>query len=436
VHTPDLPPTLDVCLVVDLSGSYNDDLANIESLAPGLWDDIVAGGVSDLRFGLASFVDYPFAPWGVAAWGDYAYRLDQQLTASKTDWLTAVGAMTTRNGGDGPESQYEALYQVATGAGRDVPPPGASTGDVAAGQGCAYREDATKVVVLTTDAPFHNAGDLPGPFPYPGPSAADTTAALVAAGVKVIGLKAPGAGGELDALATATGGTTAPTTSTSSDIAAKILAALEEIDVDVTMASDCSTATGGVVSTTFAPSSVTVENGEDAAFTETISVASDAPGGVYECKDWALIDGQPMTDADGNVIYETKSISVPENYVTGGGTISTGKGKTRINQLTFGGNAGYLADGSLVGHWSFNVHFVGWRFQTTEITSLQFLDTGVDPAPPAADADTAVMTADGRGNFGDGWVDGCTLRVTFHDGGEPQQDGLSGISMSCPGRST
>ncbi|HET6967030.1 MAG TPA: hypothetical protein VFI44_02080 [Ornithinibacter sp.] len=434
VHTPDLPPTLDVCLVVDLSGSYDDDLPNIASLAPGIWDDIVAGGVSDLRFGLATFVDYPFPSWGSTIFPDYAYRLDQQLTSSRTDWLTAVSAMTTRDGFDEPESQYEALYQVATGAGRDVTPAGASEGDVAPGQECAYREDATKVVILTTDASFHDAGDGGGPFPYPGPTAADTEAALVAQGIKVIGLKAPGAGGELDALAAATGGTTVPTTSTSSDIATRILAALEEIDVEVAMTSNCTTDTGGVITTTFAPPSVTVENGEDAVFTETISVASDAPGGVYECEDWALIDGQPMVDADGNVIYETKTILVPENFVTGGGNITTGqKGKDRVSQLTFGGNAGYLPDGTLVGHWTFDVHFAGWRFQTTEITALQFVDTGVDPAPPTADADTAVMTAEGRGNFGDGWVDGCTIQVTFHDGGEPQQDGISGVSMSCPG---
>ena len=31
VHTPELPPKLDVCLIVDLSGSYWDDLPNIKT---------------------------------------------------------------------------------------------------------------------------------------------------------------------------------------------------------------------------------------------------------------------------------------------------------------------------------------------------------------------------------------------------------------------
>jgi hypothetical protein len=195
---------------------------------------------------------------------------------------------------------------VATGAGNDVPPPGASLGDVAPGQQCNFRANATKVAMLTTDASFHNAGDGGGPFPYPGHSAAATTAALVAGDIVVIGLKAPGSGGELDALAAATGGTTVPTSSTSDDIADAILDALTEIDVEVSMASNCS----DPITTSFAPASVTVESGEHAVFTETIAVADDAAPGVYECGDWALIDGQPMVDEAGDIIVEDKTITV------------------------------------------------------------------------------------------------------------------------------
>ena len=306
VHTPELPPVLDVCLIVDNSGSYNNDLPNIKTLAPGIWDSILAGGVSDLQMGLATFVDFPFEVWGFAASFDYAYQLDQQLTPTKATWVAAVTAMSARSGFDDSESQYEALYQVATGAGNDVPPAGASLGDIAPGQQCNFRANATKVAILTTDASFHNAGDGGGPFPYPGHSAAATTTALQAAGIVVIGLKAPGAGGELDALAAATGGTTVPTSSTSDDIADAILDALTEIDVEVSMASNCS----DPITTTFAPASVTVESGEHAVFTETIAVADAAAPGVYECEDWALIDRQPMVDEAGDIIVETKTITV------------------------------------------------------------------------------------------------------------------------------
>lgn len=434
VHTPELPPVLDVCLLIDLSGTYFDDLPNIDALAPGIWDSLEAGGVDDLQAGVATFIDFPYQPWGSASSGDYAYRLDQQLTSDKATWtgaISAIAAAGTRNGSDLPESQYEALYQAVTGAGNDVAAAPDDAGDIAAGQQCDFRENATKVIMLTTDDTFHNAGDA-GPFPYPGASAADTTAALVDAGVKVIGLKAPGAAGELDALAAATGGAVVPTAADSSDIAAAILAALDEIELEVTMASNCASVTGGVIDTTFAPDSVTVENGGDASFVETISVAADAPGGVYECLDAAFIDGALMVDADGNPIYERKVITVPENFVTGGGHITLGKGKNKIRVLNHGGNAGYLDDGSLVGHWNFNFHEFGANVQTTEITSLQFVDTGLDPAPPEADADTAVMTADVRVNLGDGWVDGCQMTVTFTDGGEPEQDAISDLFVACP----
>jgi hypothetical protein len=432
VQTPALPPKLDLCLVVDLSGSYADDLPNIKAVAPSLWDNLVAGGVADLQAGLASFVDFPIFPWGDSPSGDYAYRLDQDLTGTKATWVTAVNAMAVRNGVDEPESQYEALYQLVTGAGNDIT---GDVGDIAAGQQCNFRENATKVAVLTTDASFHVKDEAGGPFPYPGPSAADTTAALQAAGVKVIGLKAPGASGELDALATATGGAVFPTSSDSADIADAILAALEEIEIDVSMTSDCAATTSGVVTTTFEPDSTTVTSGEVATFTETISVAADAPGGVYECRDWALIDGEPMVDSAGEIVYETKTILVPENFVTGGGHVTQGKGKNRVRVLSFGGNAGYMADGTIVGHWTFQLPQVGIQINTTEITSIQFQDfPGIDPAPPEADADTALVTATARVKVGNGsWEEGCTVLFGFRDAGEPGiADQVAVADVTCP----
>ena len=69
VGVPDFPPKLDVCLLVDLSGSYSDDIVNIKALAPGVFDDVKAL-VNDVQFCLGSFVDFPISPWGSAASGD------------------------------------------------------------------------------------------------------------------------------------------------------------------------------------------------------------------------------------------------------------------------------------------------------------------------------------------------------------------------------
>ena len=113
--------------------------------------------------------------------------------------------------------------------------------------------------------------------------------------VRVIGLKAPGAGGELDALTVATGGSVQALSSDGANIGAAIVAGLGNLEIEVSMASDCS----DPISVTFDPASQVVTSGEDAVFTETISVAADAAQGeTFECDDWALINGEPMTDAE------------------------------------------------------------------------------------------------------------------------------------------
>jgi hypothetical protein len=288
VEVPAVPPKLDFVLDVDLSGSYADDLPNITALAPDLFDDLSAG-VADLQVGLVTFVDYPFHPWGAngIGCGDYAYARNQDLTPDKTTWTSAVAAMTIRCGGDEPESQLESLYQAATGAGRDVPPAGPSAGDVPAGEGVSFRADATKVIAITTDASMHVAGDSscttpspPCPFPYPGPTFTDTVAALNAAGIKVIALKAPGSTTQMDDLAAATGGSVQTTSASSSDIADAILAALEELTFTIT-----ASAVGcDPLDVTFSPASHTdVVGGTSVDFDETISVPDGTPGGTYSC---------------------------------------------------------------------------------------------------------------------------------------------------------
>jgi len=424
VHTPEIPPKLDVCVVIDLSGSYNDDLPNIKAVAPQVWDDIVAAGVSDLQMGLATFIDFPHDPWGGD--GDYAYRLDEQLTPTKAIWVAAIDAMVTNWGGDEPESQYEAFYQLATGAGLTIGIPEVP-GSIERGQQCDFRPDATKVAIMTTDASFHNAGDagsLPGG--YPGHSAVDTTAALVAADIVVIGLKAPGAGGELDALAAATGGSTLDTSGDSSDIAEAILKALEAIEVDVTMESDCE----WPITTTFEPATITVPSGEDAVFVETISVAPDAPGDTYTCVDWAVIDGEPMLDATDALILETKTIHVPEGFLTGGGQVGGAKDK-----ISFGGNVGFLADFSIVGQWQFQDHAKSSRLimHSLTIDTLKFWDDGGIPAdPPSANANVAEFSGTARVKDGKAkWVDTCVFNVVAHDHGEPNVADMYGIHIEC-----
>jgi len=282
VVVPEVPPKLDLYLVVDLSGSYSDDLPNLMAKAPDIFDGVRAG-VADSRFGLGSIVDYPFSPWGDAGTGDYAYRIDQDLTADRTTWLTATGAMMTRFGGDGPQSQLEAFYQAAAGAGRDLNGNGsyADLGDVPPAA-VSFRADATKIVALTTDAPFHQPGD-PGDLPggYPGPSRDATVAALGAAGIKVIAIKAPGSSTEMDDIAGATGGAVTTTDASSSQIAEAILGALQSLKFTITgVPVGC-----GPLSVSLAQASYSgIEGGTTVIFSETITAPSVTSGGDIQCQ--------------------------------------------------------------------------------------------------------------------------------------------------------
>jgi hypothetical protein len=442
VQTPVIPPTPDVFFLFDTTGSMGGDIATVQAK---LADIIAAVGAQSVnpQYGVAKYEDFPFSPWGLES--NVAYELLQAMTSNTTAVTTAINSLSTfpGSGGDTPESGYEGLYQALTGAGHDLPNPDGSApdgdfadpGEIAPGQDAGFRPEASKVIMLVGDAAFHLPGDPPTSLQfaagYPGAGQADVLAAqgdvtffcLIPAELEGVGPEA-----QCDAL----GATSFNIGTSSRDIVAAIIAALGEVEIEVSMQSDCT----DPISVTFDPSSQTVVSGSTAAFTETISVASDAPGGTYECDDWALIDGQPMTNAAGNIILEHKVIHVPEGFLTGGGQIDDGRGRN-AKSISFGGNVGFLADFSLVGQWETNFHNVSVdsldkaRFHSTAITSLQFFnDGGAGPNPPPANANVALFTATGRLNGEDGW----TLNVCLADRGEPgrQNDSIR-VRLINPG---
>src|SRR3989344_2957235 len=285
VGTPTIPPVLDLCLLVDNSGSYIDDLPNILAADDGLFDDIRAQ-VADSQFCTATFVYFPVSPYGSAVTGDYAYKLDQDLTTTKATWTGANSAMIIRFGGDGPESQYEALWQMS-GALGSAPP--------------SWRVGATSVIAITTDAPFHDS-DSEGA--YPGHGGVATTAALVANGRRVIAIKAPGSTGQMDAIATATGGSVVTTGASSAEIADAILQGLGNLPVTVTP----SVVGCDPLVVSFAPASKTVTSGDDAVFMETIAVPNDASleGTSVDCT-------VVFVDENGNVLGTQRiTVKIPD----------------------------------------------------------------------------------------------------------------------------
>jgi hypothetical protein len=302
VHTPAIPPIVDVCLLEDETGSFLDDIGNLQT--PPTAHDIYAAVTAaspGANFAVAGFQDYPEGGGGIP--GDHVYVVRSSMSPSETDWLAGIAALnipSPLSGGDFPEAQYDAIV-AATGPGTFNDPTVGEQND------CGWRDDpnVTHVLVVATDATFH----VPADAAVYVNDETSTIAALTARSVRVIGLKAPTAGTELDALAAATGGSTQPLSSDGANIGAAIIAGLGNLKIDVGMASNCS----DPISVSFDPTDQTVTSGDNALFKETITVAADAAQGqTFECDDWATINGEPMTDANGEVILEHKTIHVPD----------------------------------------------------------------------------------------------------------------------------
>jgi len=282
---PEVPRLLDVMLMVDLTGSYSDDLPQMRALAPLIYDNVRAVAPK-ASFGLSTFVDLPFYPWGAS--GEWGYRLDQPLTEDRGTWLTAVNNMVSRYGADEPEAQYIALYQAVTGAGLEMP---ATTdgdyndpGEIPPGQQIRWRGASNRVIAITTDSSFHRQGDS-GSFPYPAPTRDQLVAALRARRVRVISIKAPGATAQMDDIAAATGGSVVLTGNTSPEIANAITVGLEDLSFVVRPVPEgC-----GPLQLTFDPAQIEVAGGTVVTFNETITVPpnvskADLPAdGVVKC---------------------------------------------------------------------------------------------------------------------------------------------------------
>ncbi len=180
-------PPVDIYFLVDLSGSFTDDLPLFKAQAPGIIATLKASN-PNTRFGLSKFEDYPISPFGSASLGDKAYERLVDLTFDTDLVLDTISGLFTRSGADAPQSQLPALFQTATGAGQDLSGAGFPEATIPPGQQANFRDGATKLILLWTDASFHRPGD-PGAIPYPGPSFNETVDAILALDPpKVIGI--------------------------------------------------------------------------------------------------------------------------------------------------------------------------------------------------------------------------------------------------------
>jgi len=232
---------LDVLFLIDTSGSFGDDIDTLQASATTIVDEL-STLAANIHFGVASFADFPLDDFGDPDHGDEAFVLDQAITSNADDVYEAIDLLDQplNFGADGEESQLEALYQVATGAGRDVGGDGDhdDLGDIEPTD-VGWRQEAMKLVILATDAPFHDS-DLEAD--YPGAGLTETLDALNTAGIVVIGLDSGDTEGELQHVVDMTGGELFELSNDSAEIAESVydgvyLATLE-VDVRVEVVND------------------------------------------------------------------------------------------------------------------------------------------------------------------------------------------------------
>ena len=188
----------DVFFLADTTGSMGGTIDAVKTNAAA----IVAGlaGYGSVMTGAASYKDFPTNTWGSS--GDYAYRLDASIDGTAST-QAGIGTWSASGGNDTPEAELYALQQLTTDP--------------------SWRPGSEKFVLWFGDAPGHEPSNTTG---YPGPSTADTLAALQAAGVTVyaFNMASLDAYGQATAITDGTGGQLYD--GFGSDIVATIVAAI------------------------------------------------------------------------------------------------------------------------------------------------------------------------------------------------------------------
>ncbi|WP_410643786.1 Calx-beta domain-containing protein [Amycolatopsis sp. lyj-346] len=252
VTTSAVPPNPDLVLLADTTGSMGGAIANVRTNAGAITGDVLAA--------------QPTAQFGVAEYKDFTdsvpFKVNQGITGDTAAVQAGINQWSANGGGDFPEADLNALYELATGA-------------------VTFRPDGTRIIAWFGDAPSHD--------PSGGHTLADTIAALQAANIRVIAVNVGNLdlSGQASAIATATGGMLLNNVP-SSQVSQAILDGIKSIEVTVTPKV---TTCDPQLTVTNAPASVKVPSGDVATFTETVAAAADAAPGTYHCTVDYLVDG-------------------------------------------------------------------------------------------------------------------------------------------------
>ena len=218
---------VDILFLVDVTGSYSDDIAQFRSQANSLINAFMSGG-RNVEIGLASFADFPISSYGAS--GDFAYKLNVGLTNDTESIIEAINALRIFNGADGPESQLEALYQAATGLGRVVPGRPSANIDPS---NVGWRDGSLRIIFLATDASFHDSDKEPS---YPGAGFREALAQLKSKQIRVYGLQSGSYIQDVQDIVDATGGLNFRMSSNSAEIVTSVGLALDAASKNIEVA--------------------------------------------------------------------------------------------------------------------------------------------------------------------------------------------------------
>ena len=154
----------DVMFVVDSTGSMQPTITQLQTASAAIVDGVnsALGASADVRFGVADYRDF-----GEGAQGDttaYAFNVRQRLDRNGALTQAALRMVAAAGGGDAPEATVPALYGLINGLGlssyRNTFNRSATAadcgGDVAAFGWSCFLPGRTPVLIVYSDAAWHN----------------------------------------------------------------------------------------------------------------------------------------------------------------------------------------------------------------------------------------------------------------------------------------
>ena len=197
--------SLDLCFLIDTTGSMGDDIASVQAASLSMIDYLVVN-YKDLRLAVVDYRDNPACETCDAASTDYITNVDTVFTTDANVAKAAISGLTLGDGGDLPEAVFSALVRTMSGS-----------------EIGAWRKDAERHIILMGDAPGHDPEPWDGGYSYADVLAiwaAETNKISVDALLPAAGSTySEEAGSQFSGIAGATGGTMRTTADSNAGVA-------------------------------------------------------------------------------------------------------------------------------------------------------------------------------------------------------------------------